>query len=598
MHKCSLREIRLGDHMLIKMILCLALELFWCIWGIRNTSYSGAVLLITAVSLLSTWQVYNKDIVLTKGKRVCYYAYAFLFAVFTGMFFYKSYEVAGQSTGGKIVLFGLVAIASFAAAYNVAIFWDYIAREMIYGKCTYEADRKGAWKAFLIPFVLIVVVYSIYLFGIVYPANAYSDSWRISQCFTGYYSNHTTVWHTYIIKACMEIGNAIYGNYTAGIAFFNFFQICFMAFCFSYTLRFMYKMNAPRLLLVISGAFYVFMPYNILWSASVNQNAMFGTVAVLLVTVLLEYECNRTTATTGVKKLITSKELVELCLYGIVSVCFCLFRTNAFYAYCLFVVFLVVHFKKYAKLLIMSLLVVAFCMVMRGPMVRHFEIRQVDTIESLSIPAQQIARVVADGHKLTDEETEFLENIVEVDRIAETYLPYISDPIKDLVRETDNQTFIKDNKKEFLALWIKIGLRYPREYFAAWIDQTVGYWGLDIDDVDYYNDKIFEMPDYGIKGRIPNSMLNKLWNLYTNLFSGAYILKIFICCGLVAWSFVLSFTSCIANKRSLLASIPILGLWLTLLIAVPVADAVVYAYGILVSIPAIFVGNMLKKTNN
>lgn len=575
--------------MLVKMILCLALELFWCIWGMKNTGYSGAVLLITLLSIFATWQVFKKDIVLTKGKRVCYYVYSFLFAVFNGMFFYKSYEVAGHNTVGKIALFGLVTIASFVIADNIAVYWDYLSREIIFGKCRYEADKKGGWRAFLIPFVLIVVVYSIYLFGVAYPANAYSDLWRISQCFTGYYSNHTTVWHTYIIKACMEIGNAIFGGYTAGIAFFNFFQICFMAFCFSYALRFMYIINAPKWLMVLSGIFYAFMPYNILWSASVNQNAMFAAVSVLLVTVLLEYECKRNSSV---------KELVELCFYGIVSVCFCLFRTNAFYAYCLFVVFLVFHFRKYLKLLIMSLLVVAFCMVMRGPMVRHFEIRQVDTIESLSIPAQQIARVVVDGKTLTDDELAFLGNIVEVDKISETYLPYISDPIKDLVRETNNQAFIKDNKKEFLILWVKIGLRYPGEYFAAWIDQTVGYWGLDKGDVDYYNDKIFEMSDYGIQGRVPNSLLNRLWNWYTGLFSGVSILKIFICCGMIAWGFGLSFTAGIVNKRSVLASVPILGLWLTLLIAVPVADSVVYAYGILVSIPAIFAGNMLKSAND
>ena len=60
--------------------------------------------------------------------------------------------------------------------------------------------------------------------------------------------------------------------------------------------------------------------------------------------------------------------------------------------------------------------------------------------------------------------------------MRENYKPYISDPVKGLVRKSSGSDVISDNKAEYLALWIRIGLKYPRTYIAAWVEQTKGYW--------------------------------------------------------------------------------------------------------------------------
>lgn len=48
-----------------------------------------------------------------------------------------------------------------------------------------------------------------------------------------------------------------------------------------------------------------------------------------------------------------------------------------------------------------------------------------------------------------------LEQIVDVSAVSETYSPWISDPMKSLVRSKGNQQYIVDNKFAFIKLYIK-----------------------------------------------------------------------------------------------------------------------------------------------
>lgn len=57
-------------------------------------------------------------------------------------------------------------------------------------------------------------------------------------------------------------------------------------------------------------------------------------------------------------------------------------------------------------------------------------VKQPDTIEALSIPAQQIARVVVEEKELTDEQRVLLNNIVDVEKIPEVYSTIFQDPLK------------------------------------------------------------------------------------------------------------------------------------------------------------------------
>lgn len=118
----------------------------------------------------------------------------------------------------------------------------------------------------------------------------------------------------------------------------------------------------------------------------------------------------------------------------------CLLRSNGWVAFLLSViVFAVLLGKGQRKLLLLFLCVLVSTYVLKHPVLDSLQVNQPDTAESLSIPIQQIARVVVDGKKLTEEQEELLSKVVEIEKIPEVYSSYISDPMKNLVRESQNQ---------------------------------------------------------------------------------------------------------------------------------------------------------------
>ena len=73
-----------------------------------------------------------------------------------------------------------------------------------------------------------------------------------------------------------------------------------------------------------------------------------------------------------------------------------------------------------------------------------YEIPQADFVESLSIPVQQIARVIANGESLTEHEAAYVDQLMDVEQIAAAYQPDCSDNIKNLIRQKGIRTLEAD----------------------------------------------------------------------------------------------------------------------------------------------------------
>lgn len=125
---------------------------------------------------------------------------------------------------------------------------------------------------------------------------------------------------------------------------------------------------------------------------------------------------------------------------------------------------------------ILCILSVGCVLFVKGPVMNKYNVVPPDTIESLSIPAQHISRAITDGKELTKEQEELLSQVVDLKRVPEVYDSTTSDPIKTLIREKGNQDYIRLHRKEYLKLWIELGVRYLGSYLKAQIDQTRGFW--------------------------------------------------------------------------------------------------------------------------
>ena len=234
----------------------------------------------------------------------------------------------------------------------------------------------------------------------------------------------------------------------------------------------------------------------------------------------------------------------------------------------------------------------------KGPIFHYFQVTEPDTIESLSIPAQQVGAVFYYNGNITEEQRMLLENIVDTSALAAAYdsSPGCSDAIKDLVRETDNQNYITTHKGDFIKLYKDLFIANKRIFVKAFIYETYGYWYHNVTFANAPWATYIESNGMGIErdSKMPE-VVQKISADYLSL--SHYIYDKYFNVGLYVYIFFAFFSIVWQKKnRYLIAYIPILGVWGTLLIATPVFADFRYAYALYVSLP--FLVALSMQENN
>lgn len=226
---------------------------------------------------------------------------------------------------------------------------------------------------------------------------------------------------------------------------------------------------------------------------------------------------------------------------------------------------------------------------MKYPVLKALNVAQPDLVEAISIPLQQVAKVVADGKEIPPEQKNLLEKVVDLTALSQSYKEYISDPVKILVRF--REPYLLDHKSVFFKIWLDIGIRYPEEYIQAWIKQTRGFWhggynywiwATGVQNTDWVN-------SMGIKQTIHSYWVTEMRDRYLSAFMNNKALMPLLSIGFHFW-ILIAFLCCnIINGRKVevFTSIPCLAITLTLLIATPVFSEFRYAYATFICLPFI-----------
>jgi len=131
------------------------------------------------------------------------------------------------------------------------------------------------------------------------------------------------------------------------------------------------------------------------------------------------------------------------------------------------------EWKTTIKLTVVFVALLVIQYMLTGPLFSVLDIRKGSIREALSVPLQQIARVIKyHEDELSDYEREVIGQVVPVDIIGGLYNPRLSNPVKN--HFSDNG--FEDNRKEFFDVWFKLFSRYPVDYINAYIANSFGYW--------------------------------------------------------------------------------------------------------------------------
>ena len=473
----------------------------------------------------------------------------------------------------QIILLGISAIGLFLLFFHVLTF-------LFHHGYRKSLKAESAPLPYLPPaaFVCCLLGWMLY-FLTEYPAIMTPDSINQLEQVLGMvpYSNHHPWIHTLLIGLFFHIGKIFSNHVNTALSFFTLFQMCFMASSVSFLIFVLQKIKIRNKICILLICFYAFLPYHGIFAVTIWKDVMFaGSVVFFSASLLIMVLYRETTPGR------------YLFLYALSGILMCLLRSNGWYAFlfCL-PVFLLFFRAGQRKMLLLHGLILSAVLIIKIPVMNTFHVAQPDFAESISIPLQQTARVIAEDKYLTPEEWECIHRVMDTTYLKELYAPGFADNMKELLRAGDLD-YLTSHKGEYLKLWLTLGLRYPLTYLQAYIDQTIGYWYPDQDAQPGRVGGIIpsETGAYS-QPLLTGKLITKYREILLKLDELIPVYSLLFRMGAMCWLLLGSIALVIIKKKEplLVIILPGTAILLTLLIATPVSSEFRYAYWLAQALP-------------
>lgn len=289
-------------------------------------------------------------------------------------------------------------------------------------------------------------------------------------------SNHHPVLHTWLIRVFMNLGKNYLSGYEDGIGLLSLLQMVLLSYALSRLVLLLKTKGVPSLLVLLSAICSALWFVNQCLSVTMVKDTLHAAFLVLFV-------CHFTEIATDPWDYIQQKQ--NLILLPVIAFFMCAFRNNGIhiYLFCFGALLLlripkIKSVKKYVLLIVAVLLPVFLFKLYSGPLFNVLGIEQGEVREAISVPIQQLQRIaVSKTEELTDEQTKLMDYYIdnlewrtwEPGRI---YDPFFADPAKSCFYSGN----YNNNPIAFWKFYFQMGIQYPKEYIAAFLSNTLGYW--------------------------------------------------------------------------------------------------------------------------
>lgn len=170
--------------------------------------------------------------------------------------------------------------------------------------------------------------------------------------------------------------------------------------------------------------------------------------------------------------------------------------------------------------------------------------------------------------------------------IPDYYQPELSDPVKALI-QYGHPEYLETHKGEYLKLWVQLGLKYPLDYWNAFVDQTKGYWFPGAPGM--LTNEGISPNELGLSWQpvLHGQGVAKIVEIISKLYTIFPLYGLLYSIGAFTWAAVFLFTNCLLNgkKENWILFIPFFAVVLTLCMATPVASDVRYLYSLIFAMP-------------
>ena len=468
----------------------------------------------------------------------------------------------------KDIFVFIITFVLFYSAFVVVKKYYKKTQGFLVSKESYKIKPIYIW---LIATAIILVAWLPYILSFA-PGSVLGDSFSsIEQIYSGHFSNHHPVAYTLLVGVFVKIGHLL-ENINIGIFLYSIFQSIILAGTLGYIITFLAKRMVKPIPLAIATGFFAIFPVFPSYAIIMWKDPIFSVFLLLLGLLLYSF------AERGFIHNIKRRDYLLL-IFMVLGVAF--FRNNGLFILIPLVLSLLLLFKKSAlKVFSIMSITILVSLIIQGPIYSALKIHK-PSVEALSIPIQQIAYVVSvDPDVFSDEEKDFLNNIMPFDIWKESYTPVLVDNIK--WHESFNTSFFESHLPSFMKLWFK---KLPKEfgnYVNAYLLETLGFWHPYYQNEYGYIDQYILDNDYGIheidliKKTTGVSIKEKLEAFRPMVGSGFMVFVMFV-------SLVLSLE--FQKKKVLVLYLASALCWLIIMISTPAAFSLRYIFVLPLSLP-------------
>ena len=433
---------------------------------------------------------------------------------------------------------------------------------------------KMSLKLFLIIFLLFILAWSPYILSY-YPGGIYSDFFTsMNQALFLKIDNHHTLLYSYYVSIFAHLGKII-NNYNITLFIYTIIQYLFMAYTLSIVIKWLYNKGIKKCYLIFITLVFLFFPLFPYYAIAGWKDTYFSLFLLLYILFIIDY-------ITGNIDFSKKRNIIKF-----ISLSFfvCFLRNNGIYvvAFTLFclIMFNIKNIKKNKLFIIVDSIFIIITFIIQGPVYDKFGLSG-EYEEKLGIPMQQVGAIISAG-KYTKNDVKVISKIWDLNEVKEQYTPYLADTMKWYIKSFDRKYLI-NHKKEFRKEWINLVKKNPDIATRAYLLETLGYWNIRYSsNIAYIQEGVWEN-FYNVKQH------DYFYDLFN--FSFANIVKPvkYISSGLLFLIVMLFMIVSLKRKglKSVVGFAPIIGLWITIMIATPTAFSLRYVYILVLIIPISF----------
>lgn len=335
------------------------------------------------------------------------------------------------------------------------------------------SGKSGFWKFYerhqLLCYFILIIICWIPAFLAVFPGIYSYDAYpQVLQIIGGQgLSAHHPLLHTWLLNGCFIFGKWLTNDYNMGLMLYTLIQMAFMAAVFAYVLKRMRSYRIPAAVRVFSFLFLAVNPIVQIWVCLTTKDTIFAGFFLL---VMVETVGLITDSRNFFRSKLNVIRFIAWCIL------MCLFRNQGIYILYLMGIVLVLCLRGFRKKCLLTFLSAAVAVnIFTGPISNGLGVEPANPREALSVPIQQIARVLTqDPDHVTQEEKDTV-----YEYIPEEYVNQYLNVTSDTVKEGFNAEQFREDPLPFFKVWLSIGIKNISAYVDAFLYLSCGYFYTD-----------------------------------------------------------------------------------------------------------------------